>query len=67
MLLLQPVAESNTLWTTHVQSLIRDINILLGRPQPQMYPLVALNQYTVHWSTELINIIYICFKAPQTY
>ena len=30
---------------------------LLGHPQPQMYPPVALNQY-VHWSTELINIIY---------
>ena len=30
---------------------------LLGRPQPQMYPQVALDQYT--WSTELINILYV--------
>ena len=39
---------------------------LLGRPQPQMYPPVALNQYTLVNRTHK-HFIYICFKAPQTY
>ena len=39
------------------------ITRLLGRPQPQMYPPVALNQYTLVNRTHK-NII--CFKAPQT-
>ena len=38
---------------------------LLGRPQPQMYPPVALNQYTLVNRTHK-HYIYICFKAPQT-
>ena len=36
---------------------------LLGRPQPQMYPPVALNQYTLVNRTHK-HYIYICFKAP---
>ena len=39
---------------------------LLGRPQPQMYPPVALNQYTLVNRTHKHYNIYICFKAPQT-
>ena len=35
---------------------------LLGRPQPQMYPPVSLNQYTFVNKT----FFYICLKAPQT-
>ena len=38
---------------------------MLGRPQPQMYPPVALNQYTLVNRTHK-HFIYICFKAPQT-
>ena len=38
---------------------------LLGRPQPQMYPPVALNQHTLVNRTHK-HYIYICFKAPQT-
>ena len=38
---------------------------LLGRPQPQMYPPVALNQYTLVNRTHK-HYIY-SFKAPQTY
>ena len=34
---------------------------LLGRPQPQMYPPVV----SIHWSTELINIIYIYASRPH--
>ena len=34
---------------------------LLGRPQPQMYPPVALNQYTLVNRTHK-HYIYICFK-----
>ena len=33
---------------------------LLGRPQPQMYPPVALNQYT--WVNRTHKHFYICFK-----
>ena len=47
--------------------LISDILIakLLGRPQLQMYPPVALNQYTGVNVTHK-HILYICFKAPLT-
>ena len=41
------------------------ITRLLGRPQPQMYPPVALNQYTLVNRTHK-HYIYICFKAPHT-
>ena len=43
---------------------IIEIIRLIGRPQPQMYPPVALNHYTSNGSTELIDIFNICFKAP---
>ena len=39
---------------------------LLGRPQPQMYPPVALNQYTWVNRTHK-HFIYIYFKAPWTF
>ena len=39
---------------------------LLGHPQPQMYPPVALYQYTWVNRTHK-HFIYICFKAPQTF
>ena len=41
------------------------VKLLLGRPQPQMYPPLALNQYTLVNRTHK-HYIYICFKAPQT-
>ena len=44
---------------------IKNKTRLLGRPQPQMYPPVALNQYTLVNRTHK-HYIYICFKAPQT-
>ena len=44
---------------------IYKVTRLLGRPQPQMYPPVALNQYTLVNRTHK-HYIYICFKAPQT-
>ena len=40
------------------------ITRLLGRPQPQMYPPVTLNQYTLVNRTHK-HYIY-SFKAPQT-
>ena len=43
----------------------QNVTRLLGRPQPQMYPPVALNQYTLVNRTHK-HYIYICFKAPQT-
>ena len=39
----------------------QELTRLLGRPQPQMYPPVALNQYMGQQNS---NIFYICFKAP---
>ena len=42
------------------------ITRLLGRPQPQMYPPVALNQYTWVNRTHK-HYIYIYFKAPWTF
>ena len=41
---------------------IIEIIRLIGRPQPQMYPPVALNHYT--WVNRTHNFFYICFKAP---
>ena len=43
--------------------LMGDTTRLLGRPQPQMYPPVALNQYTLVNRTHK-HFIYICFQGP---
>ena len=51
--------------STFAQTAIVLLTRLLGRPQPQMYPPVALNQYTLVNRTHK-HYIYICFKAPQT-
>ena len=45
------------------QTIIIIITRLLGRPQPQMYPPVALNQYTLVNRTH--NIIYIYASRPH--
>ena len=44
---------------------IKYITRLLGRPQPQMYPPVALNQYT--WVNRTHKISYIYFKAHTNF
>ena len=56
----QPLCEEYlALYMTH------NSTRLFSRPQPQIYPPVDLNQYTGVKGTH--NILYICFKAPQTF
>ena len=51
------------LFTSLTETGFKKLTRLLGRPQPQMYPPIALNQYTLVNRT---HKHYICFKAPQT-
>ena len=52
-------------WITPRRTVDSLLTRLLGRPQPQMYPPVALNQFTLVNRTHK-HYIYICFNAPQT-
>ena len=56
----------NSTFSAIMQNIIHAKTRLLGRPQPQMYPPVALNQYTWVNRTHK-HLKYICFKAPKTF
>ena len=59
------VADENIIFLKTYVSREYNETRLLGRPQPQMYPPVALNQHTLVNRTHK-HYIYICLKAPQT-
>ena len=53
--------KTKCVWPMKI-NVICTVTRLLGRPQPQMYPPVALNQHTLVNRTHK-HYIYICFKA----